>query len=1503
MRRAGPVGPGARTFRVRPARWAFGVAIVLLLTAVPIGASAAPTPASLPAYGLGGGALPVSGPANVPPPSGNGTNHTTFLESGRGSFFTNTVVPNGTSSFPSCTTVTYAFGGSTRSCYNASVDPTLNLTSRGVTGLAFTSYTNDSPCASMRGNATTEIGFVTSTDFGTHWGTPKYLGNPICGPSGSNDLNYSDAVEPALTSLSNGTFALAYVEFNITNGTNYYNTVFPLSTSCEWTLHNRVVVTESYDNGSTWTTPHVLNETDRAVRGSSTCQVPGIPLLRPSIAAIGDTIYVAWMAYPHVNAVCCSHSLYNGTLGLSVSTDAGVNWTNGSIPPTIRGTIGSPVSAIAAYPDLLVTPAGRLYFSYATAFDTQFSCKPASYCGDIYNATLVVGFSTDNGTSFNISEVTQSAGMMDPYMYLSPALTDPLSALAYDAVHHSVDIVFASGQPGSYCDQYSPNSIYCGAQTDLDNVFFSSSANGGHSWTRPVRVAPTLSGPQQNSTYNILGRPSIGVDASGTLDVTFLYENDSVCGPYVCGGAQEAYVNSTDGGKTWSPPTIVDGNFSFFDCSTCVDQWQGTSTATLAVGGQVLLAWPKYVAPVSTYSYWGGGPASEELVSSRLFTGAGLDISFNESGLPAGAVWSINVGGYGRDGPAGANLSISGVPPSLSLPYTAPWVNYSGGIAYSPTFTPVSPTSFTASGSVSVVYVENVLVSENAIPSLPSYYWQYAYTNYAISPGIGSYWVTVGSSITFSVTPQTPLYCYPCVNLTFLTWTGTGAGALASSALSITLYPTGPVDETASFSATGYCYGSSTGCTTFTYLQQFSEVGLPTGTAWGVTMLSSNGSASTVSGTSAGLSVGVSGGLVDFQAWTVPAGTSGQYWVPEASVASPLFVPSTTVTITYVLASVGSAASNALVRETGLPNGTSWSFDVGGAQTGAAGVTASVPITPGGASLLSGAPVYFENGTGFYVAHIVVSPLSANSTNTTVDSGTSASFNASALLTFEYSPSYLVSPSATVGGNVSAPGQWIDAGASLVLTAEPSNGYHFASWTGVGSGSVSSGTSVQITVRPYGPVSELATFRANFPPTWNVTLTSSGLPAGSAFSVNLGGITYTGTHPVVIGNFSTGSYDVAALVVEANVSNTTRYVPTGVSSTSGLSGNVLDLTQNVTLTASYETQYALSVFATPGGNITGYPDGVYWENASDLVGLTAAPDPGYEFAGWSGTVTSLSPTISVAISGVSNETAQFLPTPPRIPATFTLQVTETGLPAGTAWSFTLGTTGAAGASSTLTVPGLNGTYSLTAAPVFPSVGVRYLPTSSGVATAVASNSSATVTYFPQYLLSISASAGGIVSASTQWVNASASITLTATPNDTSTVFLGWSGTGPASVNSTAATIVVPVDGPTTEVATFGAPHASTAPSSGGGSTNGLGTTILALVLLAIVGLAVGLLLGRRRPPAGAGPIAEVTPEDADTYPADATYGMPPGPEANGETEEAPPVEFPEYYESPPDPQP
>ncbi len=434
----------------------------------------------------------------------------------------------------------------------------------------------------------------------------------------------------------------------------------------------------------------------------------------------------------------------------------------------------------------------------------------------------------------------------------------------------------------------------------------------------------------------------------------------------------------------------------------------GTSSATLAAGDQLLIAWPQLYDPNGSYSSWGYGPGAVSIETSRLFTGTGITVVFNETGLPSGAGWNVSVGGFLRTGPAGTNLSISGVPPGFNLTYTGPWSNVSAGVAYAPTFTPASPGSFTVNSTVSVTYAEHIEVTISTVPfvSTSSYYWsQYHERDPDAAARIGTGPPSVPRSRPRSCRTR-HRYCYPCLNLTFLSWTGSGAGSVNSTGTSLTFLPNGPVTETASFTYSGYCYPSPATCYTYNFSQSASESGLPDGTPWGVTVVEANGTATYAEGTGGALTVNVTQGVASFAAWDVPSGVPGLYWLPTTAPISPAMLPTVPITVHYRLGTLNQTLVPLFARETGLPNGTSWSVQVGTLDSASSAAVSVLQVGAGAAVSVNASSVEFENGTGAFLSQVTMTPLTSNASSTSVAPGGSVALEGGAVLTFEYQPEY-----------------------------------------------------------------------------------------------------------------------------------------------------------------------------------------------------------------------------------------------------------------------------------------------------------------------------------------------------------------------------------------------------------------------------------------------------------------------------------------------------------------
>ena len=1410
--------------------------------------------------------------------------HPQASASGRGTFFTNVAIPNPTAGNQTCPQTYF--------CWNNTDNPSANLTTLGYTGLAYTAYTNASPCPGTRGNttvpdATSEVGWTVSTNFGDSWSAPVYLGNPSC--TGA-DANYSSAMDPSLTSLANGTFVLSYVEYNYSTQSTYSYDAPPENYQCYDIAYSRVVVTFSYDNGANWTVPTVINASSNVG-----CPSPGLPDSRPSITATGQTIYLAWENETSPFEFYCCSTEY-GSVNVVASTDGGAVWSAPLSVPKVIGSYFGTATSIAMNPALTVDPSGRLYIAYTTNLTYNYLCNPT--CSYQMDASVYVGASTNNGSTF-VYSVVSNGQYLEPITY--PAVyADPAPIIAYSSASKQLDVAWAGTIVGDFCYNEGINGFYCYNGYTPETIWMANSSTNGSTWSSARDVVPTSMINPNGGFYSWAYNPSFSIDSTGKIHLQYIYINDSICdtiSPYgynysICGPYYQMYQNSTDGGFTWSQPAYVFPNASIYypDHYYYEGEWPGTYSTLLTAGSQVLLAWTTQQCPgftLGTYCSPGYGPGYAEVITSRLFEGTGVTLTFSETGGPTGLNWSADILGNYRQGPTGSSLSVSGVPTGTAISFSVPWLNVSYGLAYNDTLSVASPTVFTTSTTVSVTFTEIVLLNVRSNPSVQSYYFTYKYVNYNMSPHPTSEWLPVSTSVTLTVSPQafsTP--CYTCLNLSFSAWTGTGNGSVNSKSLTVTVTPTGPVNETANFAVLGICnigtyYGN--GCLNLTYLVSFDEQGLPANTTWGVTIINAtSGAPEEFTTTANNLSVPVGAAPVYYYLWSIPSATTGEFWLPSTTAANPIVIPQTTaVDVVYTLGAATSALFPTQFSETGLPNGTAWSVEVGGTSYGVTANTTTLDLVGGTNFTANGSFVYLANGTGYYAASVEVNPFVINETTATYGVPASISLNGSANVIIGYKPMYYVTVAGSVGGSVTPASQWVDGGSSIALNETAATGYHFVGWTGSGSGSVSSGLAAP-TVRPTGAVSEYATFRPNSPPTWNLTLVSVGLPATTPFSVTIGGTTYTGVGSFRIPDLPNGTTAISVAMLFLNATETTRFVPISVVATSlTLTNGQLDLIANGTLTVSYQTQYTLSVVSTSGGTVN--PGvGLTWYNASVRVALTATPSRGYYFGGWNGTgngsLTSATSSGSATMNGPLTETAQFILRPPAPPATYWLTVQETGLPTTLAWNVSLGGYGASGTNATLTVNGLNGTYTLFVPSVYVSAGARWVANLTNVSKTISANGSFAVSFSEEYLVTVVAGPGGTATPATSWVAAGTQVTITATPNATSQ-FLNWTGNGSGSYTGASTSTTITVNAPVTEQASFELTPTTKGTQGSGTSSSPLMAIVLLIVLL-VVGALIGLLVGRRR---GASP-PPPTPYSGPEAPAEsAPAGDPSSDGANGPT--------------------
>ena len=185
---------------------------------------------------------------------------------------------------------------------------------------------------------------------------------------------------------------------------------------------------------------------------------------------------------------------------------------------------------------------------------------------------------------------------------------------------------------------------------------------------------------------------------------------------------------------------------------------------------------------------------------------------------------------------------------------------------------------------------------------------------------------------------------------------------------------------------------------------------------------------------------------------------------------------------------------------------------------------------------------------------------------------------------------------------------WRNAGSTVSINATPTNNtqvsYSFAGWTGSGSGSYS-GTNNPASITMNGPITENASFIQN-----PVQITVQTNPAGLTFSVD--GTSYTSAQ---VFSWQPGSSYTIATTSPQNGGTGVRYVWSSWSGGGAISHTVAPTT-NITYTATFRTQYYLTMTYGTGGTVSPTSG---WRNSGVTVSITATPAAGYSFSSWAGT--------------------------------------------------------------------------------------------------------------------------------------------------------------------------------------------------------------------------------------------------------------------------------------------
>jgi hypothetical protein len=1362
---------------------------------------------------------------------------------GVGNFFANTVLPLPANGTETCT----RGPGSAGLCVNVTNEPSLNLTSRGVLAVAYTAMTNQTPCANVSGNASSEIGLSVSHNLGASWSTPSYLGNTDC----TVGRQFASAWEPSLTSLSNGTLVLAYIQYNLTYLGPYSYSSFQFGYAPYAYPSNtpsaRLVVSDSYDNGSTWTTPVVLNSSVL----SPTHLTSWAPE-RPWIDALGNTVYVVW---ENATQTSLFPQLYYPTFTsagsmashLKVSTDGGRTFGATIDLPVTPGVYQYPYAPehVGMNPTVSVARNGSVYVAYVTNVSEDAPVCSPTLClpGPVLAGDIVLGRSSNNGSTFDFTTAARTVAL-DP---LWGPFYDPSPRIAFGPASQ-VYLAYSGGEVVTYC--YPGTFGGCNEGT-TPNVFFTNSSNGGVSFPAPHLAWSGFQDPNggiQNQVYN----PAMTV-AGGTVYLEASFVNASECAFGQCGVQQQVFLTSLTNGTQFSPPLVISGNYTFQPY-----EWDGEYDSLVAGGGHVWVAYVQDLCPdwnLSYCNYLFSVSGRAQVTIAEPFGGLGAQLTFHATGLPAGTPWGVDVLGNHRQGTAPSDLVLTGVPFGQVINWTLPWANASDGIAYVPSVSVQPPWVPSGNLVVNVSFTELVRVVVASEPRFDQCYGT-GCLNFVFAANPGVYWVAAGSTFSDGLTLSPPSCTGYCdyLNLSFVDWAGVGAGSVSTTSLNFSTTVTAPINETAAFLIDSSCSGTSPTVVclgNFSYPLEFDAHGLPAGTAWTV-------SVDGVTNTSTGASMWMDApnGLANYSVWTVPVGRSTiSYWIPTPDLASPVQVPYVRVVdVNFTRSTLTGAIFNLEVGETGLPAGTPWIVHVDGTNTTLTTANATLP-EPAGITNAAVLPIVEANGTEYVAALARVIPLVQNLSAGTLGTPVNFDLNGSYALTFQFTPRYLVTASAGLGGTVSPPTTWVPGGNSVTLLATASAGEQFIGWVGVGGGSTgASNPHPSITIYPSTAVTETATF-APLPTVYTVSAQSTGLPPGEPFTIGVGSINMTGAGTLSIGNLAPGWYSWRAPGLVDPVRNGTRYQPGAVTGVPLASNGSFDLTTNLSLSVPFTTEFSVSVEATSGGTVssgtaTPLVGGSAWVAEGTSINLTADPLGGQVFLGWigngSGSVTQPNASILVQPMGAVTELAEFGPSPPPSNSTYAISVLETGLPNGTRWGVEVGNESATGTTPTLMLPALpNGSYLFTVPTIAPIPGEQFSPTLVLPCIVAGTAVHRTVQFSLWVAVTVASAGPGTVVPNGSFYWPAGTALMLHAQSSVGAAFVSWNGSGPSSTSGTSAQTSVTPSAPIIEVAQFAAAastSSTTTVSPNGMSTaSGLEVGLGLFVILA----AAGVLLGRR----------------------------------------------------------
>jgi len=231
---------------------------------------------------------------------------------------------------------------------------------------------------------------------------------------------------------------------------------------------------------------------------------------------------------------------------------------------------------------------------------------------------------------------------------------------------------------------------------------------------------------------------------------------------------------------------------------------------------------------------------------------------------------------------------------------------------------------------------------------------------------------------------------------------------------------------------------------------------------------------------------------------------------------------------------------------------------------------------------------------------------------------------------------YSLTISSTQGGEVTIPGEGMfirDAEEVVELVAEADEHYHFVEWTG-DVDTIGNITAAATDITMYGKYKITANFELD--PGW-YSLTTSSTEGGEVTTPGEGTFVYEASAEVELVAEADEHYYFIEWTGDVG----------GIDNPEATSTNIT-MSDSYSITANFELEegwYSLTISSTEGGSVTDPGEGISIHAANTTVELVAVPAEHYEFAQWTGNVSTIADvyaaSTTIAMNASYSITAKF----------------------------------------------------------------------------------------------------------------------------------------------------------------------------------------------------------------------------------------------------------------------